>query len=312
MQQMNYMDELINKCIASIKRHNEYKVKQHWQHIQWKLNTKGTDEDNEILPSSSSSSSTTSTRKKDDDDEQTINEQLTILRRIVIGSYEGLRMNILPIIQFINHTKIINAFQPLLQEMRDYDHIYGGNEIFLIARLIRLYCGTNSRLYEELPYGIQYIDSYSVHLLNENNQGLLYYKVKTFCRGRHCSNHELYTFHQNIHDLDKEGDDKYKSEWIFEPSNTSEPISAVNIKFYMRNGFIPPPPISVNTNTTTNTTTGNVTDQAIDTPPMPLYANIGYEYRMSPIMKSVMIVSLVNHTEDAIRIRVEQSHLVRR
>src|SRR5271156_5706868 len=109
MQQMSQLDEQIQKCIASIKRNIDYKAKQHWRNIVYELMHVYENADSDTMNNEVGND----LQRQDEEDgtQQAIEqEKSAVLRRIVIGSYEGLRSNILPIVHFINFTKIISGF----------------------------------------------------------------------------------------------------------------------------------------------------------------------------------------------------------
>ena len=98
-----------------------------------------------------------------------------ILDSIIINSYTGIRVNILPLVRFISHTKVCSGYKTLFEEMQDYGHFYDGGEIFSLAHSIRVNC-VNQTVFERMPIPVKRIFAGPVTLQNTFNKGYLFRK----------------------------------------------------------------------------------------------------------------------------------------
>lgn len=107
-----------------------------------------------------------------------------LLSTIVMKAYSGKRTNFYPLLEFIIKNNITLAYPKLYDALNYYDHIFDGQEVFVLAQYLRQVCGESTQLYGKLPLPVRRVIGGPVLFKNQDNRGYIIGTEHTPCKTR--------------------------------------------------------------------------------------------------------------------------------
>jgi hypothetical protein len=96
-----------------------------------------------------------------------------LLSTIVMNSYSGKRSNFYPLLEFVLKNNVTDAFPKLYDTLDFYNHIFDGQEIFVLAHYLRETCGDSTLLYEKIPSLVKKVITGPLLFRNKLNSGYI-------------------------------------------------------------------------------------------------------------------------------------------